>query len=248
MVDVAFAYILAAKLLTKLGATDVAALAADRAATAAASTDSLVSRGAAAYQVATVLSVTGRVAEAERVAIRIAERLEAQAGPRTPQLISVTGALWLEAAIIAGRTNARTVAFARLAAAERLAEALGNDGNHAWTAFGPANVALHRLAVLRHLGDPGEAIRSAEAIDLRGLPHHLRSRRAQIHLDLADARLRRRQPADALLHLLELERIAPQAIRYNNVSRTLVRALLDRRTRSTANALDALARRAGVLS
>jgi transcriptional regulator with XRE-family HTH domain len=244
---IASAYILAAKLLTKLGATDLAVLAADRGATAAASTESLACRGAAAYQVVTALGAAGRSAEAEEMAVRMAEHLEVAGGLGSPEVVSVTGALWLESAVIASRRNAVSPAVARLRSAQRLAELLGHDGNHVWTAFGPTNVAIHRLAVSTNLGDPTAALRAAEKLDVGGLPHTLRSRRAQVHLDLARARMRRREPADALLHLLQAEAVAPQSIRYAAATRELIEALLERRTRSTAASVDGLARRAGLM-
>jgi hypothetical protein len=246
-VAIAAAYILAAKLLTKLGVTDLAALAADRGATAAASTESLACRGAAAYQVVTALGAGGRLAEAEEMAVRMAEHLQATGELASPEVVSVVGALWLESAVVASRMNAKSAAEGRLRSAQRLAEALGEDDNHAWTAFGPTNVAIHRLAVSTNLGDPTAALRAAEKIDVRGLPQTLHSRRAQVHLELAQARMRRREPADALLHLLQAEVIAPQIIRYSAAGRDLVGALLERRTASTASTLDGLVRRAGLL-
>ena len=178
----------------------------------------------------------------------MADRIEAGGYRRSPVLMSVAGSLRLEAAIIAARSNARSEALARLSAAKRLADELGHDANHGWTAFGPTNVAIHRLAVSTHLGDPGEALRAAETIGLDALPPGLTSRRAQVQLELANARLRRREQADALLHLLAAERVAPQVVRHTVTGRALVQMLLDRQTRSTATAVDGLARRAGLLS
>jgi hypothetical protein len=67
------AYVVAAKLLTKLGAADLAMLAADRCATAAVDADSLSARGLAAYQAACALLQADRSGEAERVAVSMGE-------------------------------------------------------------------------------------------------------------------------------------------------------------------------------
>jgi transcriptional regulator with XRE-family HTH domain len=69
------AYTVAAKLVTKLGAGDLAILAADRAATAAVDADSLAARGMAGYQVACALLRSDQIDDAERMAaVNMAER------------------------------------------------------------------------------------------------------------------------------------------------------------------------------
>lgn len=241
------AYVGAAKLLTKLGVTDLAVVAADRAATIAVEADSLSARGMAAYQVVCALLRDDHTDEAERLAVSMAEKLYGSATAETPKLASVAGALWLIAAIAAARRTDRGEAWARLDAAERLAELLGEDANHAWTAFGPTNVRIHRVSVAAELGDPGEALRAAADVDPTRMAECLRSRRAQVSLDLAWAQAQRKRDAEATLHLLEAERAAPEAIRYNVMVPDLVREMLAR-TRRPNNVLHDLAVRAGVLN
>ena len=159
----------------------------------------------------------------------------------------MAGSLWLIAAVIAARRCDRTEAVRRLDNAQRLADILGHDGNHRWTAFGPTNVAIHRVSVAAGLGETGSAIREAAQIRLDHLPVGLTSRRAQVNLDLAAAHLQRRNSADALLHLLEAERISPQMVRYHAVGQRLIKEMLTRTTQSTAPAVHSLAARAGVL-
>ena len=241
------AYTVAAKLLTKLGAGDLALLAADRCATAAVDAGSLAARGMAAYQVVCALLRAERVREAERLAVSMAEDIQRKASRDAPTLVSVAGALWLIAAIIAARRTDRSEAWDRLDRAEVLAGVLGEDTNLAWTAFGPTNVAIHRVTVAAELGDAGEALQLAVAVDPARLPEGLSSRRAQIHLDLAWAQSQRKRDAEAILHLLEAERTAPEAVRYNVMVRELVREMLARQGRLGTSALDELAVRAGVL-
>ena len=50
-----------------------------------------------------------------------------------------------------------------------------------------------------------------------------------------------------MLHLMEVERVAPEVLRYNVMVRELVREMLARRKRSKTSALHSLAVRAGVL-
>lgn len=241
------AYVVAAKLLTKLGAADLAMLAADRAANRALETDSAVARGMSAYQVACALLRADRSDEAEHLAVGMAEQLDALARSDRPTVTSVAGSLWLIGAVIAGRRTEQASAWERLDRADRLAGLLGEDANHAWTAFGPTNVQLHRISVATEMGDAAEAVRLAADLDTNRLPEGLTSRRAQVHLDLAWAQAQRKRDAEATLHLLEAERVAPEAVRYNVIVRELVRDMLARGSRSHTSALTDLATRAGVL-
>lgn len=177
----------------------------------------------------------------------MAERVQGHARSDAPTLVSVAGSLWLIAAVIAGRRTDRGEAWRRLDAAERLAGLLGQDANFAWTAFGPTNVAIHRVSVAAELGDAAEALHVASAVDPNRLPDGLSSRRAQIHLDLAWAQSQRKRDAEAVLHLLEAERTAPESVRYNVVVREMVREMLTRGKRANTSALHNLAVRAGIL-
>jgi transcriptional regulator with XRE-family HTH domain len=241
------AYVAAAKLVTKLGAGDLAILAADRAANAAVDAESLSARGMAGYQVACALLRSDQLDDAERLAVQLAEELSRETRSDEPSLVSAAGALWLIAAIIAARKTDRGEAWLRLDRAGALAGLLGQDGNHAWTGFGPTNVAIHRVSVAAELGDVGEALRAATAVDQDRLPPGLLSRRAQVNLDLAWAQAQRRRDAEATLYLLEAERIAPQVIRHNMIAQEIVREMLARGTRRQTTALSMLAQRAGLL-
>jgi transcriptional regulator with XRE-family HTH domain len=241
------AYVVTAKLLTKLGATDLALLAADRAANRAMEVDSKVARGMAAYQVVCALLRADRAEDAEHLAVNMAEQVQVGARSDRPTRVSVAGALWLIAAVSAARRMDREQAWERLNTAESLAGLLGEDANHAWTAFGPTNVKLHRISVATELGDAGDAVRLAAGVDTGQLPEGLTSRRAQVHLDLAWAQSQRKRDAEATLHLMEAERTAPEAVRYNVLVRELVREMLTRAGKSQTSALNELAVRAGVI-
>lgn len=241
------AFVVGAKLVTKFGVTDLSLVAADRAASAASSLDSLFITGLAGYQVACALLRSDQPEEAELLAVTLAERLTSEARRELPAIISVAGALWLIAAVIAGRRTERSDAADRLATADRLAQLLGEDANHGWTAFGPTNVAIHRVTVSAELGDAGEAIRLAADVDPGRLPVGLSSRKAQLSLDLAWAQVQRKRDGEATLHLLEAERTAPEMLRHNVIAHELIREMLTRGTRSKTHALSDLAVRAGVL-
>ena len=74
----------------------------------------------------------------------------------------------------------RTERFDALDRAERLAQLFGQDGNHAWTAFGPTTVVIHRVSVVEEIGDAVEALNAAAAADLSLLRDRLQRRRAEV--------------------------------------------------------------------
>ncbi len=236
-------YVAAAKLVTKVGNGELAWLTADRAATAAVHAESPTLGAAAAYQVACAFLKNDRLDEAETIAMITASRLDDD----SPTGLSLRGALTLIAAVIAGRRNDRGEATERLQRAQLLADQLGEDANHGWTAFGPTNVAIHRVSTAAELGDASTAIAQAEFVDVDSLPQGLLSRRAQVHVDMAWAYTQRRADAEAVVNLLEAERVAPQTLRYNVMVRELLREMLKRERRSATPGLRALSRRAGVL-
>jgi transcriptional regulator with XRE-family HTH domain len=236
-------YLVAAKLLTKMGVEDLGLIAADRCATAAQEIDCDQARALAAYQVVCASLRAGRREDAEHLAVTAAESFRAP----SPALASAVGSLWLIAAVIAARRLDRMEASRRLAVAGTIADRMGQDANLGWTAFGPTNVAIHRVSVAAKLGDAGEALAAAAAVDLTSLPPGLRSRRTQILLDLAWAQALRKRDAEAVLHILEAERIAPEAVRYNVVVRQVVLDMLARTRRPRTTALHDLAVRAGVI-
>jgi hypothetical protein len=172
-----------------------------------------------------------------------AEQIEVD---REAPVWSVAGALWLIAAVAAARRGDAAGAAQRLDHAERLAARLGEDANHRWTAFGPTNVAIHRVSVAVELGDAPAALIAADSVELDRLPTELRSRRVQVQLDIAWAHAQRRRDAEALVALLEVERAAPQVTRRNAIARDTIRQLLARARGASGAAVRGLADRAGI--
>lgn len=243
-----WANLIASKLASKLGDGLLAWLTADRAACWVIHLDDPALSGVAAYQSACALGKTaGRERDGEEVAIAAADHLGGHRSWAEPGYLSVRGALLLHAAVTAARRGDRTESRCRLDMATNLADQLGHDGNEHWTAFGPTNVLLHRLAAAVALGDATEAVRLGDHIDTSGMPPTLLSRRAQVHIDLATLHCQTANAdPQAVLHLLEAERIAPQVVGRNADARQLVTTLLGRERRSATPGLRPLAQRAGV--
>lgn len=248
----AAAYIAAAKLATKQADAALAWVTADRALRLATDSAHAPLTGAARYQVACALLRAGHEHDAEQVAVDAADDMAgAMAGRSRPQqaaeLLSVRGALLLLAAILAGRRGDSPDALRYVRQAREIAEQLARDGNWLWTAFGPTNVVIHEVAVHIDLGDTKRAMRMGASIDTNRLPKVLNGRRSQVHLDLARAAARQGDDRLAVLHLLEGERVAAQAISRNASARSLVGDLLAREHRGATPGLRALAARADVL-
>lgn len=68
-----------------------------------------------------------------------------------------------------------------------------------------------------------------------------------MQLDLAWAQSQRRRDAEATLHLMEAERIAPQVVRHIVIAQEITREMLARGKQGKTTALYDLARRSGVL-
>jgi hypothetical protein len=237
------AYLAAAKLATKVGDAGLAWVAADRSLRLAKETDRPGLIGIASYQIACALLGNGRLAE--ETSTQAAERLAGRSGPDTQDAISAHGALLLLLAIMAGRRGDSKSARRNLRDAARLAEQVGQDGNILWTAFGPTNIAIHELAVHVALGDSRAAFQLGELIDTESLPSVLIGRRSQVHLELGWASVGQGDDSLAVLHLLEAERVAKQAVSRNATALALLRTLLARERKSATPGLRALAARAG---
>lgn len=81
-----------------------------------------------------------------------ADRLMPHTAADMPDLVSLTGMLWLLTGVMAARRSARSESGGRLAMAGRMADLLGHDGNHAWTGFGPPTCRCMSLPLRQNLG------------------------------------------------------------------------------------------------
>jgi hypothetical protein len=241
----AVAYLCASKLASKAGEGQLAWLAADRAGTAAQLAAAPAIAALATYQVACALLALPRdESEVEALAIIAADEL---ASASDPDLISIRGSLLLLAALTTARRGDRRATTRHLTAATVAAERLGGEDNRLWTAFGPTNVAIHRLSAAVALERPDRATAVGRRLDSSRLPKPLTGRRAQIHIELAAAAMQRRTgDARAVLHLLEAERLAPQALRVHIGARSPLTELLGRERRLATPGLRPLADRAGL--
>src|SRR4029453_8617868 len=103
---------------------------------------------------------------------------------------------------------------------------LGTGANHAYTAFGPTNVGVHRVSAAVALGDGGAALQHAKAVHPVQLA--VVEGRAQYLFDVARGHGQPGGDDQALRALLTAERLAPEEVRYQPAARALVAELLHR--------------------
>jgi hypothetical protein len=238
-------YQLTAVQLTKLGEAELAWIAADRGLNAARATGDPVVTGSLYRSVTHALLSAGRYGEAVRLTEHTASYLEPGLRNPSPQFLSVYGTLFLAGSMAAARNNDRSTVRAFLDSADETARRLGHDANHLWTAFGPTNVAIHRVATAAELGDVQVAIDLGPQIDTSPVPMERRIRHA---LEVARAYSKRRRIDDAQATLFDAEQMAPEQVRYHFLSRQLVLGWIRQQHGKPSTALVGLARRLKVLT
>ena len=127
----------------------------------------------------------GHFGAAATIASTYAQRLAADVRSPTPESLSVYGSLLLRGALAAAQGEDRDGTMTLLNEAGQAGSRLGSDYNHRWTAFGPANVLLHRINVAVRLGDAGSAINYARKVNLEQLT--VTERKASFFVDTAQA-------------------------------------------------------------
>lgn len=231
----------AASLLLKLGDQSLAWVMADRSMRAAEASEDLLAAGSSTRILTHVLFATGRGEDAVRLATATASRLNGRIARSGPASLSVYGSLLLRGAVAAASIDNRSAALELLEEAGEAARRLGADGNYYWTAFGPMNLQLHKVHIAARLGDAGTAIAYAAAINPEGIK--MPERKASFWIDVAQARLQRRQQHQVLAALMAAEESAPEEVRNRPAVRGLIADL--RSFPGTVPGLDSFAARLG---
>jgi hypothetical protein len=233
--------------LNRVGETELAWAAADRAMTAAEHAEAGLMAALSAFRLAHVFTRRKRATQARDLTTGAASALHRSGRNDDPERLSITGSLYLADALAAATEFDHAAADRSLAQAQQIADRLGEDRNDHWTAFGPSNVRIHRVSAAVTFGDADAAVQTGEALDLQHLPSGLAGRRSQVSLDLGRAYGQQRHDAAAVNMLLEAERIAPQLVRYDAAIHDLLALLMRREHRASTPQLRPLAHRAGVI-
>lgn len=237
----ALAYQVAVAVLTKLGETDLAWVASERGLAAAQQADNPLVLGSLFRSVTHALHATGRFRPSVQLTEAAAGFLQPYLSTRADDgLLSIYGSLFLTGAVAASRAEDRQTTTAFLAEAQDAADRLGRDANIMWTAFGPTNVAIHRVSTAMELGDVQIALDLGPRIDTSDLPVERQVRHA---IETARAYSARNRRDDALAVLLDAEQLAPEQIKHHAISRQLVLSWLRNQRGPRNMQLDQLARR-----
>jgi len=236
----AMSYQASAMTLTKIGEADLAWIAADRGLAAAQRSGDDLIVGSLFRSVTHALLSNGRFAASVQLTRDAGGYLQTSLASASPALLSVYGTLFLAGAMAAARTEDRSTTREFLGEADAAARRLGLDANHVWTAFGPTNVAIHRVSTAMELGDVQVAVDLGPRIDTRGMPVE---RRVRHSLEMARAYSAWNRRDDALTTLLEAERLAPEQVRYHYLARALVLSWIRNQRRRPSSELSRLAGR-----
>jgi transcriptional regulator with XRE-family HTH domain len=223
----ASAYQACSAALAELDEPEAAWIAADRGMAAAERAGNPLLVAAGAFRLVIVFLGARYYAQAAEVTRTAADALWHIADNGTPEAMSMWGALTLQRAVTAAHLGDAQAAYEFLDRARPVAGQVGPGRNDYNTEFGPANVALHEIAVAVELGDAGRALRVASALDVSGLSPE---RRARMLIDVARAHAQRRQVGDAVAALTEAEELTPEQVHAHALVRQVVADLVAMQT------------------
>jgi hypothetical protein len=235
----ALSYHVAAAVLSKAGQPDISWIAAERGLNAAEASGTAAVRGSLIRSVAFALLSTGRLESAMRLVESGAGNLESEMTDHA--VLSVYGTLLLVGSMAAARFGDRQKTAEYLGEADSAASLLGGEGNHLWTAFGPTNVAIHRVNTASELGDIQTVLDSGLSLKTDAVPVE---RRVRYLLDVARAHSLTGNREDALGALLTAERLAPEQVHQHYLARKVIAALAKNKTGMPSVGLEKLAMRA----
>ncbi|MGW5675634.1 helix-turn-helix domain-containing protein [Streptomyces sp. NPDC003860] len=244
-------YQLATSYLHKYGQSTAvsAALAADRALSAAERSGDPVQIGAASRRIAKSLVHQDRPEAAVDFATAAARRLSDDLSSRGPLGLSTLGMLYLSAALAASsqkRTPERVrAASGFIGEAGEVAERQGGDLDEDWTMFGPTNVVLHRVDTLIRFEDGWSALEAVEGLAPEAISGLSRERTVGLHVSKARASLLTRRREQAATELLAAAELAPEELEGRPDAVRLVEDVL-RATSQPSSQLRVLAARCGL--
>lgn len=230
--------------LNQLGYPDLAWIAAEVAAGAAAQLDDPVVKAAVAWDRCGALLHQASLRETVAVADAALRDLESYASGRNAQdnAVSLRGALHLRCAIAHARGNQKADAWSRIDAALEDSERLG-DG---WydieqhTVFGRGTVAVHAAEAGVEVDQPDTGLKRIPRADINEVPS--KERRTHFAIDKARALHRMGRSASAVVKLREAASDAPYYVFADPMSRALVSDLARVGVPSQASALSGLIR------
>ncbi len=173
-----------------------------------------------------------------RSGLRIIDSATARAPSASDMALLARGALFMRAAVLAARAGMPGEAAGRMAEAQAIARQVP-DGVYHGTAFGPASIRVHELALAVEAGDVARAVNlAAQWQPPRALPAE---RRSHFHIEAARAYCWAGDRDQAVTALWRARRAAPQHTRCNLAAIETIGVLI-RGSRKAPPALIQLAR------
>lgn len=167
------------------------------------------------------------------LATRAADNIQPHIGqPRTRRAY---GMLHLLAALRSATFHKPNDANDHLREADEVAKSLGepDDWNDlAQICFGPANVAMWRVATLAELGDSAQALAAADDVVVERIP--FKHRQASYLLDVMSLLASLKHDTEAVAAFLRAETICPQWVRLRPTARDTIEAIWRRTQRRAA--------------
>lgn len=164
---------------------------------------------------------------------------------QTPLSASVYGTMLLTGALLSAGGGDHARAGSYLDEAGRAAEVTGTDRNDLWTAFGPSNIAIHRINVAAAAGDMDAVLATGGTVRAQHLPVE---RQVRLHLDVARASLAVGDREDALATLVRAEMAAPSQVYHHHITHDVVAQLIQSAPRRPGMELSRLASLVGFSS
>lgn len=215
----ALTYQASTAVLTKLSETDLACVAAQRGYDFADQAGEPVVLTSLRRSVCHALLSTGRYSDAAALVDDAPAALGQIESTSSRAFVSVYGTMYLTGAVAAARADDQAATDAFLRQADAAAWRLGRDDNLLWTAFGPTNVAIHRVATAMELGNVPLALDLGPQVDPSPLPVE---RQVRHRLEVARAYSARNDRDEAIGLILDAEQVAPEQVHHHSLSRDLV--------------------------
>jgi transcriptional regulator with XRE-family HTH domain len=231
-------------MLKSAGYLDLAWIAAERGGQAARALGDPLLLAANAWSRVEVYAAVHAGQAALALALATIEELDRELGAAPPGQLSLVGILHLKAAWCSAASGDERQTQAHVDEAIRVAALMHGDRNDFGTLFGPTNLAIHRTGIAVELGKGAEALRHADAVDVRDIAP--RERRARHSLDVAHAHAQLGRADVAVRWLVESERTAPDYLRNHPVAQEVVGRIMKRSRRGMSHELRALAQKVGV--
>lgn len=227
----------------RVGEHELSWLAADRSISAALEADDPDLAAAGSWNLAMILSAKGHTDNATAVVTSAIETLRPLMSEADEPRMAVWGGLHLLAATEAARADREPEAAEYLGEATPIAARTG-ETNHFRMAFGPTNVALHRMSTYVELGRVRDALAVSDSIEIASTIAV--ERRLTYYLDTARSYARAKNDV-AVIHMMQrLYRESAEELYYNPMARETLRELWRRAKPALRVDLDPLLSAAGL--